>query len=173
MVEYIIRYFASELPTIPVMRKKKQDTRAEDVDALRAEVTRLLKELRHERMKAEALDTMIDIAETTLNIPVRKNWFQTVRALHARNSVAHTVAELCGVFGKSKQAYYKNEWDSDLRRLSQEEFASQFIRQVREKDPGIGGVKIWIMYCNEFCGWDRIGRDRFLEFFEVTIPKKY
>ena len=71
-VEYIIRNFASELPTIPIMRKKKQDTTAEDVAALRAEVTRLRKELRHEKMRSEALDTMIDIAETTLNIPIRK-----------------------------------------------------------------------------------------------------
>lgn len=71
-VEYIIRNFACELPTIPVMRKKKQDTTAEDVAALRAEVTRLRKELRQERMRADALDTMIDIAEETLNIPVRK-----------------------------------------------------------------------------------------------------
>ena len=54
------------------MRKKKQDSTAEDVAALRAEVTRLRKELRHEKMRAEALDTMIDIAETSLNIEVRK-----------------------------------------------------------------------------------------------------
>lgn len=71
-VEYIIRNFASELPTKPFMRKKKQDTTAEDISALRAEVTRLRKELRHEKMRSEALDTMIDIAETTLNIPMRK-----------------------------------------------------------------------------------------------------
>ncbi len=71
-VEYIVRNFASELPTIPVMRKKKQDTTSEDVAALRAEVTRLRKELRQEKMRAEALDTMIDIAETTFNIQVRK-----------------------------------------------------------------------------------------------------
>jgi predicted DNA-binding protein YlxM (UPF0122 family) len=71
-VEYIIRNFASELSNVPVMRKKKKDASAEDYDALRAEVTRLKKELRYERMRAEALDTMIDIAEEMFNIPVRK-----------------------------------------------------------------------------------------------------
>ncbi|MDE5850276.1 MAG: hypothetical protein K2H38_09060 [Muribaculaceae bacterium] len=71
-VEYIIRNFASELPTVPVMRKKKQDTTAEDIAALRAEVTRLRKDLRHEKLRAEALDTMIDVAEEMFGIPVRK-----------------------------------------------------------------------------------------------------
>lgn len=40
-VAYIIRNFASELPQILVMRKKKTDISSEDYDALRAEVTRL------------------------------------------------------------------------------------------------------------------------------------
>lgn len=71
-VEYIVRNFASELPTIPVMRKKKQDTTEADIAALRAEVTRLRKELRHEKMRAEALETMVDLAEEIFNIPVRK-----------------------------------------------------------------------------------------------------
>lgn len=89
-----------------------------------------------------------------------------MKALHAMRPAEYTVEELCGLFGKSKQAYYKHDWDADLRRLSQEEFAGQFIRDVRGKDPGIGGVKIWIMYCNEFGVSDRIGRDRFLDIFE-------
>lgn len=71
-VEYIVRNFASELPEIPTMRKKKKDASEEDYDRLRAEVTRLRKELRHEKMRSEALDTMIDVAEEMFNIPVRK-----------------------------------------------------------------------------------------------------
>lgn len=54
-VEYIIRNFASELPTVPLMRKKKNETSSEDYDRLRAEVTRLRKELRQEKMRSEAL----------------------------------------------------------------------------------------------------------------------
>ena len=71
-VEYIIRNFASEFPETPIMRKKKQDVSEEDYNALRAEITRLKKELRQEKMRAEALDTMIDVAEEMFNIPVRK-----------------------------------------------------------------------------------------------------
>lgn len=71
-VEYIVRNFASELPGIPTMRNKKSEACQEDYDKLRAEVTRLRKELRQEKMRSEALDTMIDVAEEMFNIPVRK-----------------------------------------------------------------------------------------------------
>lgn len=71
-VEYIVRNFASELPSVPTMRKKKNEASTEDFDKLRAEVTRLRKELRQEKMRAEALDAMIDVAEEMFNIPVRK-----------------------------------------------------------------------------------------------------
>ena len=45
------------------MRNKKSEACQEDYDKLRAEVTRLRKELRQEKMRSEALDTMIDVAE--------------------------------------------------------------------------------------------------------------
>lgn len=54
------------------MRKKKKDAGEEDYDKLRAEVTRLRKELRQEKLRSAALDTMIDVAEEMFNIPVRK-----------------------------------------------------------------------------------------------------
>lgn len=89
-----------------------------------------------------------------------------MRRLHAHRSETFTVAELCGLFGKSKQAYYKHDCDIDLRRMSLEEFAVQFIREVKAKDPGIGGMKVWAMYCRMFPDRDRIGRDRFCDIFD-------
>ena len=71
-VEYIVRNFASELPNVPTMRKKKNEASTEDYDKLRAEITRLRKEVRQEKMRADALDTMMDVAEEMFNIPVRK-----------------------------------------------------------------------------------------------------
>jgi hypothetical protein len=44
----------------------------DDIKALQAEVARLQKELKHEKLRADAYDTMIDIAETKFNIPIRK-----------------------------------------------------------------------------------------------------
>lgn len=46
---------------------------------------------------------------------------------------------------------------------AQRSFALQFIRDVREKDPGIGGVKLWYMYRRDFQGNDPIGRDQFVD----------
>lgn len=42
----------------------------------------------------------------------------------------------------------------------------QFIREVKAKDPGIGGMKVWSMYCRTFGERDRIGRDRFCDIFD-------
>lgn len=89
-----------------------------------------------------------------------------MRRLHAQRSEVYTVSELCALFGKSKQAYYKHDADSDLRRMALEEFAVQFICEVKDKDPGIGGMKVWAMYCRTFGERDRIGRDRFCDIFD-------
>jgi len=75
------------------------------------------------------------------------------------------MSELCGLFGKSKQAYYKHDEDAELRRAALEDFAIQYIREVRTKDPGIGGLKIWIMYRREFGVAASIGRDCFCDIF--------
>ena len=68
---------------------------------------------------------------------------------------------LCRLFGVTKQAYYKHDENRILQRAAQESFAVSYIRDVREKDPGIGGVKLWHMYRREFSGNHPLGRDRF------------
>ena len=89
-----------------------------------------------------------------------------MRRLYGQHSGSYTVSELCGLFGKSKQAYYKHDGNAELRRLALEEFAVQYIREVKAKDPGIGGMKVWAMYCRTFGERDRIGRDRFCDIFD-------
>lgn len=89
-----------------------------------------------------------------------------MKRLYAQCSGQYTVSELCGLFGKSKQAYYKHDGDSELRRVAMEEFAIQYIRDIRSKDPGIGGLKIWVMYRREFGDAASIGRDRFCEILD-------
>lgn len=44
----------------------------EDVKALQEEVLRLKKELKHEKMRADAFDFMIDLAEDAFKIQIRK-----------------------------------------------------------------------------------------------------
>lgn len=89
-----------------------------------------------------------------------------MRRLYAQHSGIYTVSELCGLFGKSKQAYYKHDADAYMRRVAMEELAVRYIEEVRRKDPGIGGLKIWTMYIREFGSESAIGRDRFCEIFD-------
>ena len=48
-----------------------------------------------------------------------------------------------------------------LAKAAREEFALQYAKDIRGEDPGIGGVKIWLMYRDKFgCDYP-VGRDRF------------
>ncbi|MCR5014443.1 MAG: IS3 family transposase [Bacteroidales bacterium] len=81
--------------------------------------------------------------------------------MHARDAKRYPVSVLCVLLGVSKQAYYKRDENAGLAKAAQEEFALQYIRQVRAKDPGIGGMKLWHMYRREFAVVRPMGRDRF------------
>jgi hypothetical protein len=56
------------------------------------------------------------------------------------------IIEVCKLLGASKQAYYKHDDNAALRRLAVEEFARQYIAEIREQAPALGGVKIWEIY---------------------------
>lgn len=84
-----------------------------------------------------------------------------MRDLHARDARRYPVSVLCELLGVSKQAYYKRDENAELAKAAQEEFALQYIREVRAKDPGIGGMKLWHMYRREFSVVCPMGRDRF------------
>ena len=74
----------------------------------------------------------------------------------------------------STQAYYKHG-DTDLHRLAEEAFCVEYIRQVREKDPGIGGGKLWRMYRNAFGGEHSVGYNRFydiIEKYQLKVRKR-
>ena len=81
--------------------------------------------------------------------------------LHAKAAKKYNLAAICGLFGKSKQAYYQYDEDIAMAKAAREEFALQYIKGIRSLDPGIGGVKLWYMYHDEFGGDYPIGRDRF------------
>ena len=51
--------------------------------------------------------------------------------LHAKSAMKYKVADLCGLFGVSKQAYYQYDEDVALAKAAMEEFALQYIRQIR------------------------------------------
>jgi putative transposase len=76
------------------------------------------------------------------------------------------VTDLCTLFGVSKQAYYQYDENAALAKYAREAFALQFIHQIRELDPGIGGMKLWYMYHKKFGCDSPIGRDRFCDIID-------
>ena len=87
-------------------------------------------------------------------------------SLHAQDSLKYPIEGLCRLLGVSKQAYFQRNEDVQLRRLAQEEFALSYILDVRKKDPGIGGMKLWYMYKRDFTGNYPMGRDRFAKLID-------
>jgi putative transposase len=78
------------------------------------------------------------------------------------------VATLCGLFGKSRQAWYDMQ-DRREQNLLQEELIVSWVREIRVTLPRIGGVKLLIMLAEQFEA-HRIdmGRDTFF-----SILKKH
>ena len=67
----------------------------------------------------------------------------------------------CDLLGHSRQAFYKKKTD-EAEQLAREIRILDAVREIREIDPGIGGVKLWLMLCVMFnTGW-MPGRDKFM-----------
>ena len=136
-------------------------TDSKDVKALQKKVKEQEAQLLATEVKAEVYDRMIEIAEARFGIPTRKKtWRQAVEDLHAKDHGRYLVRSLCGLFGVSKQAYYQYDEDAALAKAAREEFALQYIREIRQSDPGISGQKLRHMYKTEFGCDFPIGRDR-------------
>ena len=58
--------------TPQTVMQSKQENRNEELEALQKKVADLEKQLKYQEMRADAYDTMIDIAEKKFNIPIRK-----------------------------------------------------------------------------------------------------
>ena len=69
--------------------------------------------------------------------------------LAAEKVKGQTMGLLCRLFGKSWQAYYQHKETLGRQRLT-EEMVIQFIKDIRQIDPGIGGPKLHYMYRERF-----------------------
>ena len=69
-----IANFVAENGTITpqTIMRSNQENHNEDLEALQKKVADLEKQLKYQEMRADAYDTMIDIAEKKFNIPIRK-----------------------------------------------------------------------------------------------------
>ena len=72
-----------------------------------------------------------------------------------------TIVAACELLGRSRQAFYKKKND-DAEKVAREVRILDTVREIRSIDPGIGGIKLWLMLCSMFDkGW-MPGRDSFL-----------
>ena len=69
-----IANFVAENGTVTpqTVMPSNQENHNEELEALQKEVADLKKQLKYQEMRADAYDTMIDIAEKKFNIPIRK-----------------------------------------------------------------------------------------------------
>ena len=59
--------------------------------------------------------------------------------------------------------------------MADEAFVVEFIRRIRQKDPGLGGDKLWMMYKQEFGEEHSVGYNRFYDIIErhnLKVRKK-
>lgn len=85
--------------------------------------------------------------------------------LHDRDKRLYGIVPICRLLGVSKQAYYKHV-DKLMLKLAQESFVVEYVKEVRRKDPGIGGNKLWLMYRNRFGEEHSVGYNRFYDIIE-------
>lgn len=79
----------------------------------------------------------------------------------------------CGLFGKTRQAYYQKKRDEEewMRRVTR---IIDAAREIRSQDPGIGGLKLWLMIRGMFVSDWVPGRDSFFEIlhtFKLVLPR--
>ena len=100
-------------------------------------------------------------------------WCQTVTELRGVYTEA-SIETHCGLFGKSRQAYYK--WcPHEVRHAAMEGIALDQARKIREEAPGMGFHKIYLMLVDIFGRGNMMGRDAFFSLLQengLTLPKR-
>ena len=75
VVKEFVKWYRRELeklPNLELMEEEKEDKKELSASELSAELDELKKQLRHEKLKNEMLETIIDLASSELNIDIRK-----------------------------------------------------------------------------------------------------
>lgn len=142
------------------MAKKTPEERLQELEA---ENKRLQKALELEKLRSKAYDTMINLAEETFNIPIRKKiWYQTVSLLR-EECREHSLSTLCGLFGYSRQSYYKRDVN-DFAEDAIEPLIVEKAQDYRRNNPGLGCAKLYLIIKDMFEETGCMpGRDAFIE----------
>lgn len=71
---------------------------------------------------------------------------------------------LCGLFGYSRQTYYKRGEDNDFKPLALEPMIVERVKDYRRDNPRLGSVKLWMILKRQFEDTGCFpGRDTFIE----------
>ena len=71
---------------------------------------------------------------------------------------------LCGLFGYSRQTYYKRGEDNDFKPLALEPMIVEKVKDYRRDNPRLGSVKLWMILKKQFEDTGCFpGRDTFIE----------
>ena len=63
-----------------------------------------------------------------------------------------------------------------MEKAAQESFAIEYVKRIRSKAPGLGGLKLWYMYRRDFDGNNPVGRNRFayiIDRYGLKVRKKF
>lgn len=88
-------------------------------------------------------------------------WCQTVEKV-ACSQKQHGIESLCELFGKTRQAYYKNK-KTTFKESVMEDLIITLVKKVREKQKRIGGRKLLVMISSLIPEGEQIGRDAFFD----------
>ena len=94
--------------------------------------------------------------------------------LYTRDAKAYPVTSQCELLGVSTQAYYKHG-NSQMRKLAEETFVVEFIKNIRKKDRGMGGGPLWHKYTDAFGEEHSVGYNRFYDIIDkygLKVRKK-
>lgn len=84
------------------MSAKSKDDQIKD---LKAQLKQAWKEAELEKLRAKAYDTMINVAEETFNIPIRKKIWHQTESLLRNECPEYGLGTLCGLFGYSRRYF--------------------------------------------------------------------
>ncbi len=79
---------------------------------------------------------------------LKKVWFQTVQELNKDYPLAG-MQNLCGLFGKTRQAYYEASWREE-KVVNEQELVIKEVKRIREDLPRVGTDKLYFLLTDFF-----------------------
>ncbi|MBY0543291.1 MAG: IS3 family transposase [Sphingobacteriaceae bacterium] len=142
---WLKKYGKLAYPTYKSIGRPMKDTEQQIIKELKASLREenkiLEKKLAEAELQLAMYKKFVEIAERELNIEIKKKvWCQAVQeiALHFGNS---NIANLCKLFGYTKQAFYKRRSNS-VKESNINQQVKEMVLDIRYKLPGTGVRKL-------------------------------